>query len=135
MLPSLSLYHLLNPDHLLQGTVSKLNQRDICSLERETLNEWAGNENVGFCDYGSLHLALFCWAYTNSFFSYFAQSPTAFVFTAAMVHQLMAYHGWLDIPYVWLLVDLSGGKTTLLKEEVVRNPDMRSHNFVLCLKQ
>jgi hypothetical protein len=49
----------------LQGTVSKLNQSDMCSLERETQNELVGSENVG---YGALHLALFCWAFTNVFF-------------------------------------------------------------------
>jgi hypothetical protein len=63
-----SCHCLLNPDQPLQGTVSKLNQRDMCSLERETQNELVGNKNVGFYHYGSLHLALFCWAFTNCFF-------------------------------------------------------------------
>lgn len=42
-----SCHCLLKPDKPLQGTVSKLNQSDMCSLERETQNELVGNENVG----------------------------------------------------------------------------------------
>jgi hypothetical protein len=43
-----SCHCLLKPDKPLQGTVSKLNQSDMCSLERETQNELVDNENVGY---------------------------------------------------------------------------------------
>jgi hypothetical protein len=57
--------------NLLQGTVSKINQRDMCSPERETQNELVGIENVGLCHCRALHLALFCWAFTICFFFFF----------------------------------------------------------------
>jgi hypothetical protein len=64
----------------LKGTVSKLNKnRDMCSLERETLNEWVGNENVGFYHY-SAYQALFSCAVTICLVSYLGQSPAAFFF-------------------------------------------------------
>lgn len=51
----------------------------MCGLERETLNEWVGNENVGFYHYSAFE-ALFSYAVTICLFSYLGQSPAAFFF-------------------------------------------------------
>lgn len=64
------LFHLLNANQPWQRTVSRLNLIiDLCSLKRETLNEWVCNENTDFYQCNALHLALFhCRALTNGFF-------------------------------------------------------------------